>query len=142
MSRRTQVILGLVAIIALIALVEHLWVTDEEAIRALLDDVRVAVLARDLDGCFRDVSPGCTFNGRPRSALREAAEKAFRTYKITAFAWMGRSVLVEEGGRANVHVDVVLRGEAGGQQGAYRAVGDISLEETPEGWKITSVRVQ
>jgi hypothetical protein len=85
-QRKYLVGVGIVtALVGIVALIDHLVVTDREQIVHHLGEMAEAGSNRDLDRVFRHFSAEFRHQGHDKSSFRQAAERAIRQHNVRDF---------------------------------------------------------
>jgi hypothetical protein len=132
---RTRLVLALAAIAALAAWgVERLVVTDREAIEALIEGARTAVVRRDWPALESMLAEDYAERGLDRAGAIAWIQRLWQRSRLTALSVEVDDVRVE-GDRAAARVTVSPTMGFGSAQFG----GRVDLERREEGWRVTGM---
>ncbi|MHC4779101.1 MAG: hypothetical protein ACYTFG_11045 [Planctomycetota bacterium] len=100
---------SLIAVIALVVLIERLIVTDAERVNSMLDDAKTFSLEGRWGELIDMIDPDYEFEGMTREDFRKIVNENLKNKPLKHFQYFSREVEVKEGGQAVARVTLVLR---------------------------------
>jgi hypothetical protein len=135
----TRIAAAALAAGAVLLVVSWLVETDEDRIEALVESMRDAALAGDVDGVIAGLAEDASFGGRDREWIRREVRRTLEGLPPKAIAATLEYLEVEED-RATGRVDVVYRSEKAAQAGLVRL--RVTFVKRDDRWLVSAAETR